>query len=207
MNRLHPLLSVIQCGGLLLVAKFRRVCLLNSLSRKDRSGDVRALENKYVRCSLKLPLRCCSLLKIKSNILSTIQMQCSRMNGVHQWAFPGPTIDGWLVHTRMSPEVSLGHSCMLGIHWCGSECLAQSEVLSCLDQVFICSSQLSLTLWAVSLSQLLRSSTMVLLPPPCFTAVMVLGRWKVVPGFLQTWYIDLSPNLSLFVEFFFAPCR
>lgn len=76
------------------------------------------LWNKYVRCSLKLLLCCCFLLKLKSNILSTVQMQYPQMNGVHQWTFPGPTIDVGLVHTSTSPEVSLGHSCVLGTLSC-----------------------------------------------------------------------------------------
>lgn len=45
MNCLHAPLSVTRGGGLLLVAKFSRVCCPSSsvVSRKDRSGDVRAV--------------------------------------------------------------------------------------------------------------------------------------------------------------------
>ena len=65
------------------------------------------------------------------------------------------------------------------------EISAQSEVLSALDQDFmkdicvLCSVQ-PFCPWKT--------------PPPCFTVGMILGRWWAVPGFLQTWCLELRPN-------------
>ena len=69
----------------------------------------------------------------------------------------------------------------------------QSEVLSILDQVFIkdisllslISFPLTLTSHPVPATEKHPQSMM--LPPPCITVGMVLGRWWVVPGFLWTW--------------------
>lgn len=161
------------------------------------------LWNKNVLCSLKLMLCCCFLLRLKSNIPSTIQIQYPKKNGVHQ-SFPGPTMNIWLVHTRTSPEVSRGHSCVLGSFLADtavSECVAQSEVLSCLDQVFICSFQLAPFLWAVSPSQLRRNCR----PHRHASLVMVLGRWKVKPGFLQTWCLDLIQTFHSLCNFSLHP--
>ena len=58
------------------------------------------------------------------------------------------------------------------------EPLAQSEVPSALEQVFIKD---------LSVPATEKHPHSIMLPPPCFTVWMVLARWWAVPGFLQTW--------------------
>lgn len=60
-HNLYPLLSVTRCFGLLLVAKFRRVCCPStSIAWAERTGQEMSgqLWSKYTLCSLKL-LLCC----------------------------------------------------------------------------------------------------------------------------------------------------
>ena len=45
-----------------------------------------------------------------------------------------------------------------------------------------------------------KHNNSMMLPPPYFTAGMVLGRWWVVPGFFQTWRLELWPNSSILVS-------
>ena len=39
-----------------------------------------------------------------------------------------------------------------------------------------------------------------LLPPPCVTVGIVLGRWWAVPGFLHTYRLELTPKSSILVS-------
>ena len=39
-----------------------------------------------------------------------------------------------------------------------------------------------------------------MLPPPCFTVGIVLGRWWAVPGFLHTYRLELMPKSSILVS-------
>ena len=85
---------------------------------------------------------------------------------------------------------------------------AQSEVLSALDQVFIenisvlCTVQLSFKPDQIGgpIPASVKPSHSMMLPPPCFTAGMVLGRWWVLRGFPQTWRLELWPTSSVLVS-------
>lgn len=126
--------------------------LINCLSRKDRSGDVRAVveQIRTVQPETAVMLLLFAEIKIKYSFNSP--------NAIppNEW---GPSVDVSRSHHRcwIGPHqhVSRGVPRTLLCAWdpflliwfsAVSECLAQSEVLSCLDQVFICSFQLSLTL-------------------------------------------------------------
>ena len=52
--------------------------------------------------------------------------------------------------------------------------------------------------WPVPATE--KPSHSMMLPPPCFTVGMVLDRWWAVPGFLQTWLVELRPNGSILVS-------
>ena len=54
--------------------------------------------------------------------------------------------------------------------------------------------------WPVSLSLLLKTPTQHDVALQCFTVGMVLSRWRVVPGFFQTWCLELRPNSSISPE-------
>lgn len=146
--------SLVCQGGLLLVAKVRRVCCPSSLIvLAERTGQVMSGElwNKYVRCSLKLLLLLFAEIKIRYSL--------NNPNSIprNEW---GPSVDISRSHHRclIGPHQDFSRSVPRTLLWdpwdpfslikytAVSECLAQSEVLSCLDQVFICSFQLSLTL-------------------------------------------------------------
>ena len=78
------------------------------------------------------------------------------------------------------------------------EPLAQLEVLSALNQVFII-----ISLYFAPSDQFpgpfhWKTPTSMMLPPPCFTIGVVLGRWWAVPAYSR--HLELRPNGSILVS-------
>ena len=81
------------------------------------------------------------------------------------------------------------------------EPLAQSEVLSALDQVLIQDiSVLRCIQLSLNPDQSPSPCHWKILPPSCFTVGIVLGRWWAVLGFLQTSRLEFRTNGSILVS-------
>ncbi len=105
----------------------------------------------------------------------------------------------WLGHSRTFTELCISHSCCVFrvIVLLEGKPSAQSEVVNALDWVFI--NAISI-FWCIELffysDESLgpccwRTAPQHELLPAHFTAGMVLCMWWVVPGFLQTWCLEV----------------
>lgn len=175
---LFTLLSVTWYGGLLLVAKFKWVCCpssQNCLSGKDRSGDVSAAVPQ-IRALLHAETLVILLLFAQIKIKYSL----NNPNAIPQneWG----SVSGQFQVLQCLICLGPGHGTL---PWAWDVfCLIRRWMFGPVSSPELSGSGVrsAFLLWTAS-QPLCPSCWETAL---CFTAVMVLGRWRVEPGFFQT---------------------
>ena len=118
----------------------------------------------------------------------------------------------WLGNSRSFAELSCSHSFVfLALCLESLSCWAMNLYPSLRSRALWSrfSSRMSLYIAAFIFPSILTSLQVpatekhhrsMMLPPPCFTAGIVLARWWTVPGFLQTWRLPFRSKTSIFVS-------